>query len=208
MVYSGFGKREDSDCNMAPKEIKTLIFNTALDLAEENGWKRVRLRQVAERLNIALVDVNSHFRDLDAVANVWFGGALDAMLAPTDEDFADLDARERLRILLLRWFDSLAGHRRVTREMLDVKMYLAHPHHWVPTIFNLSRLIQWLRDAAGLDAGGRRRQIEEIGLTALFLATLAVWSRDGSPDQERTRRFLGRRLGRANSVMGCLFGRG
>ena len=193
---------------MARKEIKTLIFNTALDLAEENGWQRVRLRQVAERLNIALADVHSHFRDLDAVANFWFDGALDAMLAPTDEDFASRETRERLRILLLRWFDSLAGHRRVTGEMLDVKMYLAHPHHWVPMIFNLSRLIQWLLDAAGLDASGRRRQIEEIGLTTLFLATLAVWVRDGSPDQERTRRFLDRRLGRADSVMACLFGRG
>jgi hypothetical protein len=108
---------------------------------------------------------------------------------------------------LLRWFDSLAGHRRVTGEMLAVKMYLPHPHHWVPMIFNLSRLIQWLRDAAGLDAGGHRRQIEEIGLTALFLATLAVWVRDGSPDQERTRRFLDRRLCTADKTMARLFGR-
>ncbi len=192
---------------MAQKEIKTRIVNAALDLAEENGWERLRLRQVAERLNVPLTDLHGHFGDLDAVADAWLGRGLAAMLAPMDKNFAGRETRERLRILLLRWFDSLAGHRRVTGQMLAVKMYPPHPHHWVPMIFNLSRLIQWLRDAAGLDAGGRRRQIEEIGLTALFLATLTVWTCDGSPDQERTRRFLDRRLGRADRAMARLFGR-
>ncbi len=75
-------------------------------------------------------------------------------------------------------------------------------------IFNLSRTIQWLRDAAALDADGRRRQIEEVGLTALFLATLTVWLNDETQDQERTRAFLRRRLARADRAMVRLFGTG
>ncbi len=72
-------------------------------------------------------------------------------------------------------------------------------------IFILSRTVQWLRDAAGLDAGGRRRQVEEVGLSALFLATLAVWIRDDSSGQERTREFLDSRLSEADRVMGRLW---
>jgi hypothetical protein len=72
-------------------------------------------------------------------------------------------------------------------------------------VFNLSRLIQWLRDLAGLDAGGRRKQIEETGLTALFLATLAVWCRDDTENQERTRAFLKHRLAQADGLMARLF---
>lgn len=106
---------------------------------------------------------------------------------------------------MLGWFDALSEHRRITAEMLPVKLYAAHPHHWLPMVFNLSRLIQWLRDAAGLDGGGRRRRIEEIGLSALFLATLAVWVRDETPGQERTRRFLERRLRGADRLMARLF---
>ena len=127
------------------------------------------------------------------------------MLAPTGSGFVRLPARQRVCDLMLRWFDALAGHRRVTGQMLATKLYPAHPHHWVPMIFNLSRLIQWLRDAAALDAGGRRRQIEEVGLTVLFLATLAVWLNDDSAGQERTRRFLERRLATADAAMGRLF---
>ena len=181
------------------------IVDTAIAMADETGWSGVRLRRVADELGVPLSEVRRHFRDLDAVADAWFERANQAMLAPTERYFADLPARQRLYALLLRWFDALAAHRRVSGEMIAAKLYLPHPHHWVPLIFNLSRTIQWLRDAAGLDAAGRRRQIEEIGLSALFLATLAVWTRDDTPDQERTRAFLDRALARADGAMARLF---
>ena len=116
-------------------------------------------------------------------------------------------ARERLRAMLMRWFDALQPHRAVTVEMLTLKMWPFHPHHWVPMVFNLSRTILWLRDSAGLDAPAPRREVEEVGLTWLFLLTLAVWSRDDTEDAERTRRFLGRRLAQADAVMAALFAR-
>ena len=183
------------------EELAARIVDTAIAMAEEEGWDNVRLRRVADALGITLAELDRHFRDLDAVADAWFARARAAMLAPLEPEFAGLAARERLKILIWRWFDALAPHRGVTVQMLRTKMWPYHPHHYVPMIFNLSRTIQWLRDAAGLDAGGRRRQIEEIGLTGLFVATLAVWSRDETLGQERTRRFLDRRLARADMLM-------
>jgi hypothetical protein len=38
----------------------------------------------------------------------------------------------------------------MTAQMLRGKLHLPHLHHWVPMIFNLSRTIQWLREAAQL----------------------------------------------------------
>lgn len=177
------------------------ILEATLALAEESSWDEIRLRLVAERLEIPLSEALKHYRDLDAVADAWFGRALAAVLASPPEGFAELPARERLHLMLMRWFDALARHKSVTGQMLSTKLYLSHPHHWVPMIFNLSRTIQWLRDAALLDAGGLRRQVEEVGLTSLFLATLAYWLRDESPAQERTRNFLARGLGIADEAM-------
>ena len=177
------------------------IVDAAIAMAEDEGWDNVRLRRVASALDITLADLGRHFRDQDAIADAWFTRARSAMLAPLEPEFAGLPARERLKILIWRWFDALAPHREVTVQMLRTKMWPYHPHHYVPMIVNLSRTIQWLRDAAGLDAGGRQRQLEEIGLTGLFLATLAVWSRDDTVGQERTRRFLDRRLARADMLM-------
>ncbi len=59
------------------------------------------------------------------------------------------------------------------------------------------RIAGW---SGSLDASGRRRQMEEAGLTWVFLQTLRVWLRDGTPGQEYTRRFLGRRLGWLNRL--------
>ncbi len=194
--------RPDADQAQAAR-----ILETALDLAAAEGWEDLRLRQVAARLDLSLDQVLVHYRDQDAVADAWFARGWQAMLAPAPDGFADLPARERLFLLIMRWFDALAPHRDVTAQMLRTKLYPSHPHHWVPMIFNLSRTIQWLRDAAILDGGSRRRQVEEVGLTALFLATLRVWARDDSPDQERTRRYLERRLERADRLMGRLASR-
>jgi len=183
------------------------IVDDTIALAEEVGWDNVRLRMVAGRLGITLTEIGEHYRDLDAVADAWFGRARAAMLAPVDTEFSTLPTRERIRWLMMRWFDALAPHREVTVQMLMAKMWPVHVHHWVPMIFNLSRTILWLRDAAGLDAGGVRRQIEEIGLTNLFLAALCVWARDDTEGQERTRRFLTRQLAMADMLMATAFSR-
>lgn len=183
------------------------ILEAALDLAEQVGWSDLQLRDVAERLGISLSDVLGHYRDKDAVADAWFETAWQAMLAAPPKDFDVRPAKERIEFLLLRWFDALAPRREVTGQMLNEKLYPSHPHHWVPMIFNLSRTIQWLRDAAGLNAMGQRKQLEEVGLTLLFLATLRVWVRDQSESQERTRAFLQRRLERADRAMATLYRR-
>lgn len=202
MSDDGQGKRPKSRASASEER----IVDAALDLAEEIGWSNVRLRLVAERLGVPMAEVSDRFRDLDAVADAWFARARQAMLAPPPEGFAAMLPPERLHLLLMRWFDALSPHRTVTGQMLREKLYASHPHHWVPMVFNLSRLIHWLRDAALLDASGRRRQMEEIGLTMLFLGTLAVWRNDASEGQAETSAWLRRRLARADRQMAWLWG--
>ncbi len=181
------------------------IVDTALELAEEVGWEGVRLRVVAERLGVTGAQVRAHYRDLDAVADAWLARADAAMLAPPKAGIAGLAARERLAWAIGRWLDALRGHREVTGQIFAAKLYPAHLHHVAGAVTWLSRTVQWIREAALLDAVGRRRQIEEIGLTCLFVATLRRWVRDDTPGEERTRAFLGRRLGDADRVMARLW---
>ena len=190
----------------ARRSLADRIVDHALELAEEVGWHGVRLHAVADRLGVSLAEVRRHYRDLDAVADAWLARADRAMLARGgDAGFAGLSAEERLHACIARWLDSLAGHRRVTAEIFRAKLYPGHPHHNIALVLWLSRTVQWLREAAHLDAAGRRRQVEEIGLSALFVATLARWSRDESENQERTRRYLGRRLAAADRAMARLW---
>ncbi len=200
-------KRTGAMKRAAEAPLDQRIVDAALDLAEEVGWEGLRLRVVAERLGVPLAEVLVHYRDLDAVADAWFRRAWSAMLAAPPEGFAARPARERLHLAIMRWFDALAPHREVSGQILAAKLYPAHPHHWVPLVFNLSRNIHWLREAALLDAVGRRRQVEEIGLTWLFLMALAVWLRDETPGQARTRDVLRHRLADADRAMVRVWGK-
>lgn len=178
------------------RQLADSLLYTAMQVAEEVGWPAVTLTEVAARLGIPAARVLDHYRDLDEVANAWFLRGWRAMLADTPGGFADWPPRERLEHCLLAWLDALAEHRRVTIQMLRTKAHLPHPHTWVPMVFDLSRTIQWWRQAAHLAApyGSRRARLEELALTALFLATLRHWARDDTPGQHDTRQYLHRRL--------------
>ena len=178
-------------------QTRELILDTALAIAEEKRrWSAVRLHEVAERLSIPTTEVLDHYRDLDAVADAWFLRGLKAMVAPKPADFMNYPEWRRIELCLLAWFDALSSHRRVSSQMLLGKLHPSHPHHWVPMVFNLSRTIHWLREAAQLPAeyGTRKSEREEIGLTALFVGALVVWTGDDTMHQERTKEFLRREL--------------
>ena len=171
------------------------ILDAAMATAGETGWHDLRLRAVAERLGLPLAAVLDAYRDADAVADAWFARALRAVLAAEPgPGFGALPPSARAHAVLMRWFGAQAAHRGVAGQMIREKLWPSHPHHWVPMVFSLSRLIHWVREAARLDAGGLRRQAEEVGLTLVFLAAVAVWMADASPRQARTAAFLAERL--------------
>ena len=184
--------------------LRDRILDAALELARERGWANVRLYQVAERAGVSLAQVGAEFRDQDALANAWFARALVALESLPAAAVAGQPAPERLHTAMMRWFDALAPQREATGQMLEAKLYLSHPHHWVPMIFDLSRLIHWFLDAARIASTGRARQLAEVGLTAIFLASLRVWRRDDTVGQERTRLYLRRRLAQSERWLGRL----
>ena len=176
--------------------LRDRILDAAVAVAEEDaGWYDLRLHLVARRLDLPLATVLDHFRDTDTIADAWFARALRAMLREPEPGFDALPPSGRVHAVLMRWFDAQAAHRRVVGSMIGAKLHPSHPHHWVPMVFSLSRLIHWVLEAARLDARGLPRQAEEVGLTLLFLRALRVWLDDRSPGQERTRAVLRRNLG-------------
>lgn len=177
------------------------IVGAALDRAERDGWGALRLREVAADLKIPMAGIRTHFGEKNDIADAWLARADAAMLARAPKGFADLPPRKRLHLVMMRWFDALAPHREVTAAMLAEKLWPFHPHHYIPMIPWTSRTVQWMRAAALLDGQGRRKQVEEIGLTALFLSATRVWSRDRSEAQRETRAWLALRLERADQLM-------
>jgi AcrR family transcriptional regulator len=180
--------------------IEQRVVDAALAIAAESGWDQVRLSTIADRIRLPLPEIGRHFRDVDAIANAWFARARLALLALPAKDLAGRPADERIALAFDVWLDSLAPHRGVAGELLRHKLYPSHPHHWVPLVFDLSRLVHDLLDVARVPGSRRLRQAQEIGLTAITLLTLAGWLRDDSPNQEHSKQRLRQRLARAGRL--------
>jgi len=188
------------------RNLSDKVVDCAVERAAEVGWANVRLHDVADDLGLSLSDLRPYFCDLNDVADAWFKRADMAMLATRDKKgFTSLPPRERISAVINQWLDVQAIHRGVVRHILEAKLYPGHPHHNVALLAALSRTVQWIREASGLDAGGRRRQIEEIGLTTLFTAVVFMWLRDESDGQIRTKAFLDRSLAVSDQLMARLF---
>lgn len=173
------------------------IVDAAFALAETQGWHDVSLNDVAAKLGVGLPAIAQAFRDRDAIADAWFARALAAMLAVPDEERA-LAPSARAAACMLRWFAAQQAHAGVAGQVLATRLWPSHPHHWLPMVFSLSRLVHWWLDAAGIEHTGPRRMAEEVRLTAIVLRLLAAWQVDARNNQAhslpRVRSFLDRRL--------------
>ncbi len=171
------------------------ILDTAMRLANERSWEKMYLYDLARELDISLDEVHAHFSQKDALVEAWYDRADRAMLKATRAPgYTELTLHERLHLLIMRWLDSLAEYKTVSRDMLFYKLEPAHIHLQLQGLQRISRTVQWIREAARQDSTHLRRIIEEIGLTSLYLQTFLYWMGDSSAGQSKTRRFLHRRL--------------
>lgn len=178
------------------------ILDSALELAEERSWEAVRLHDVAAVTGMTLDDIRVYFREKEDLVEAWFDRADAAMLQDSIlPDFRCLSTRERLQRLIMTWLDTLAPHRKVTRQMILGKCEPGHLHIQIPAVMRISRTVQWMREAAHRDATYLARAVEESVLTSIYLTTFIYWMSDSSLDSVRTRKLLDALLGMAEGVV-------
>lgn len=177
------------------------ILDTALMLADEQGWEAVRLHQVAAAAGITLDDIRRHFREKDELIDAWFDRADAALLAlAASGELLNLSPRERLFRLIMAWLTALSPHHRVTRQMILNKCEPGHIHIQIPAVMRISRTVQWLREGAMLTDTGLARALAETAVTSIYLAAFLCWLTEEDAVAPRTRRLLDYLLGGAERV--------
>jgi len=171
------------------------ILDTALMLSDECGWEALRLHDVAEKLDIPLDRIQACYRQKDDLVEAWYDRADQSMLKSVKSDeFLNMDKASRIHHLIMAWFDELAKHKTVSRDMLLYKLEPAHIHLQVLGVLRISRTVQWFLEAAHSQTTHVSRIAEEIGLTSIYLITFNYWMMDHSKNQHKTHHFLRRRL--------------
>lgn len=175
--------------------MKDRIVDAALELSESGSWEGVRLHHIAQRLGISLQQVRQEFREKEEIVDAWFDRADQSMLESIRSEAAkDLSHEELVRLAVLRWLGALEKHRKPTRQMIFNKFEVGHLHYQVSGAMRVSRTVQWIREAAGLEDQLPWRAFSEAGLTAIFLAAFFYWMFDSSDRSKKTEEFLKQRL--------------
>ena len=168
------------------------ILDIALQLADNSSWEQLTLQQVASALQISLADIYRHYRQKDDLVDAWFDRA-DLVLLSARISNA-LPASVRLQQAIQYWLASLAPYHKLTGQMLLYKLEPGHIHLQLAGILRISRTVQWLREAASLEATGLSRIGQELALSSLFVAVFIYWLNDNSPAQQRSKQLLQHKL--------------
>lgn len=174
---------------------KGAILEVALQLAERSSWDAIHLFDIAREMGVGLPEIQRHFPNKDALAEAWFDLADAALLRLAQAPgWQQRPQRERLQHACAEWLQTLAPHRRLTREMLGYKLQPEHVHLQVRGILRTSDTVQWIREVAMLPEVGWRRELAEAVLTTIFLTVFTHWLFDDSPQSRRSHALLERLL--------------
>lgn len=178
------------------KDPKVKVIEAAMDLAAERGWANVTLGDIARASGLSLAKLNEQFGDKsDIIAGL--GKLIDQKVLAGNPD-GDASPRDRLFDLLMDRYEALNEYREGLVSVLE--SFKSDPKELVLSLPHICKSMNWMLEAAGMDANGWDGALRLAGLTGLYVKNLRVWARDGSADLAKVMAAVDRDLSRAESI--------
>lgn len=160
------------------------LLGLALETVAETGWAGFSFNELANRADLALVEIRKHFRSKAAILDALSLFLDEAMLVVDPGELADLPPRDRVFELMMSRLEAMtpfrAGLVRLSKEgRRDPELALVIG-------CRLDRSMAWLQDAAGFRSSGLRSKLQRLLLTGVYLKTLGIWTVDDSGDLAKT----------------------
>jgi AcrR family transcriptional regulator len=177
------------------------IIAAFMALLAEKSIETIGLAEIAERSGVSLADLRGEFSSPIAILAAQVKELDRQVLAGSDPDMDEEDARERLFDVLMRRLELLAPHKEAVRSLMrsarrDPPLALALNAMTV-------RSQQWMLTAAGIGASGPKGMVRAQGTALLFANVLRTWV-DDDDDQTRTLAALDNQLARGQRFAGML----
>lgn len=177
---------------------KGRIIQAAMDLAAEQPWSGVSIRDIAERAEVSFDDMRKAFGSKTQIIAGFIRAVDDEVLKAVPERDPGQPARDTLFEILMARFDAMQPYKDALRSIsrdttIDSKLF--------NTVLNSQR---WMLLAAGIDGDGPRGVLRSTGLAALSRSIFQIWLEDSDPGQAKTMAALDRRLRRAGQTMSTI----
>jgi AcrR family transcriptional regulator len=187
-----------SDTATPPTESDSRLIAAFWKVVAAHGWHGLTMHRIATTSGLSLAEIRRRapHGPLDLLR--LHGRAMDlAVLEGTVAGQGGL-ARDRVFDVLMRRIDALQPHRAgILRLLRDLRR---DPLLALALLAGLPGSMAWMLEAAELDSAGLDGLLRINGLSAVWLATLRAWTRDGTQDLGPTMAALDRALDRAEQV--------
>lgn len=181
-----------------PLDTTSRLVTAAFDLIPEQGWAGLSLADMAEKADVPQDEMRRVF---PCKASLLTGLAawVEGRAQETPPVFEEEDTiRDRLFELMMERLDILAEHRPAVAAIL--RDLPRAPLSALPAVPALLRHVGGILEEAGVAAGPPVGPLRCKGLAGVWLATIAVWVDDESPDNARTMAALDRNLRRVEPL--------
>lgn len=180
------------------------IRNAAFRLAEERGWRDIRLADIAAAAEVSLADLAACYDSKTAILKGFARDIDRALLETLAKDPAEGSAHDRIFDIIIRRFEIMAPYRAalkaISRDAAD------GPASALTLWGSVLESQGWMLTAAGIEDSGLKAGLKQHGLAAVYLDALRCWLADDDPGMARTMALLDRRLREGAQWLGRIEG--
>ena len=178
-----------------PLNIRRKIIDAALSCAVEVGWGNVSLKMIAATADTSLGKVYANYPSKTAIVAAIMDETTSTVIDRSDLSALEEPIHDRLLDTILRRFDAMEENKAAITSILRVTML--DPLGSLSLLPKFLNAMTWTLESAGISTAGLAGKLRVKGLATIYLAALAVWIDDDTPDLAKTMAFLDRRLKQA-----------
>lgn len=174
------------------QELQRTIVRVALELCAERGWRRLRMKNIAEMVGISTEELKDIFAEKRDILEAFYDD-LDQQSLAVGVDMDEETVRDRLFAMMMERLDCASPHREAVRKMLAEgmpKQALCRSKRWLGKVLK----------QAGASQGSPAAPLQQLALMAVWAMVMPVWLQDRSQDLSRTMAALDGHLGHAETA--------
>ena len=189
------------------QDIRQRVLLSCLDLASNQDWGSLSVRDIIEHADVSLADFYAYFEDKEDIL-FFYGKQIDQHVLRTifQGDNTDGSVRDRLFDILMERLDKVNENRGAVLSILH--SFCFDPKQILIGLPHLAKSMSKMLEASGVSTSGVFGAVKVAGLTTLYCLTLRTWKEDESQDLARTMAALDRNLSRAEKAADFLGPRG
>jgi AcrR family transcriptional regulator len=178
-----------------PTDPRSKIVDALFELASENRFEDISIRDICKRAGVSLADFRDSFPSKGAVLASFSRRIDHSVLTQDSEELAEESPRERLFDILMRRLEAMAPYREGLRE---ASAWLRRdPSSALAINQTVLGSMRFMLEAAGIDIdGGAAGTIKVQGLAFAWARIVSVWLDDDDPGLSKTMAELDRELTR------------